>query len=284
MSTATDAKKPRKPKSKTPTLFSGRETINMRAIFLAQRLNLKALEKNQRVAASPFVMNAGMDGYAVLFKYGVVVMFGLDEMEEAAFTENLKLFMVDPLERPETESVEIMLDPSEADGVEPAYIHLKKWSIEHLQTIADVFAKSTVLSYYETRMADLFDRIEPVAEQLQHGAPKEKQARELLKHIGDTLSIQRKMIGQVEVHDKPDILWDKPDLERLYLRLEDEYELKERHAALKEKLEMVYRTAETMLGMLSDKRTLRVEWYIVILIIFDIVLHLLEKAYESFIA
>ncbi|MBU0859169.1 MAG: RMD1 family protein [Alphaproteobacteria bacterium] len=254
----------------------------MRAIFLAQRLNLKALEKNQRVAASPFVMNAGMDGYAVLFKYGVVVLFGLDAMEEAAFIENLKLFTIEPLEKPETESVDIMVDASEADGVEPTYIHLKTWSIEHLQTIADIFAKSTVLSYYETRMADIFDRIEPVAQQLQHGGPKEKEARELLKHIGDTLSIQRKMIGQVQVDDKPDILWDKPELERLYLRLEDEYELKERHGALKEKLDMVYRTAETMLGMLSDKRTLRVEWYIVILIIFDIVISMGEKAYEYF--
>ena len=276
MDTAAVPKKPRKAK---PALFSGRESVSMRAVFLAQRLNLKTLEKNQRVAASPFVMNAGMDGYAVLFKYGVIVLFGLDAMEEAAFMENLKLFTVDPLDRPETESFEIMLDPSEADGVEPTYIHLKKWGIEHLQAIADIFAKSVVLSYYEARMADIFDRIEPVAEQLQHGGPKDRQARELLKHIGDTLSIQRKMVGQVEVDDKPDILWDKPDLDRLYQRLEGEYELKERHRALKEKLDMVYRTAEVMLGMLQDKSTLRVEWYIVILIVFEIVVSMGEKIY-----
>ena len=276
MDTAAAPKKPRKVK---PALFSGREAVSMRALFVAQRLNLKTLEKNQRVAASPFVMNAGMDGYAVLFKYGVIVLFGLDPMEEAAFMENLKLFTVDPLDRPETESFEIMLDPSEADGVEPTYIHLKKWSIEHLQAIADIFAKSVVLSYYEARMADIFDRIEPVAEQLQHGGPKDRQARELLKHIGDTLSIQRKMVGQVEVDDKPDILWDRPELDRLYQRLEGEYELKERHRALKEKLDMVYRTAEVMLGMLQDKSTLRVEWYIVILIVFEIVISMGEKVY-----
>lgn len=274
---APPAKKPRsKPKI---TLFSGREQVTMRALFLSQRLNLRALEKHQRVAASPFVMNAGHDGYAVLFKYGVVVVFGLDAVEEAAFVENLKLFTINPLERIETESVDILIDTSEAEGVELEYIHLKSWDIEHLQTIADIFAKSVVLSYYEARMADIFDRIEPVGDQLQHGGPNEKQARDLLKHIGDTLSIQRKMIGQVQIDDKPDLLWDRPDLERLYLRLEDEYELKERHAGLKEKLEMVYRTAETMLGMLQDKRTLRVEWYIVVLIVFEIAISLGEKLY-----
>jgi uncharacterized Rmd1/YagE family protein len=270
----TGPKKPRKPKA---TLFSGREQISMRALFVSQRLNLRALEKHQRVAASPFVMNAGHDGYAVLFKYGVVVLFGLDAVEEAAFVENLKLFTLNPLDRPETESIDLLIDTSEPEGVEVEYIHLKRWDIEHLQTIADIFAKSVVLSYYEARMADIFDRIEPVGDQLQHGAPNEKQARDLLKHIGDTLSIQRKMIGQVQIEDKPDLLWDRPDLERLYLRLEDEYELKERHTALKDKLDMVYRTAETMLGMLQDKRTLRVEWYIVILIVFEIAISLGEK-------
>ena len=255
-------------------LFSGRESINMRAVFMAQRLNIKTLEKNQRVAASPFVMNAGLDGYAVFFKYGVVVLFGLDAMEEAAFLENLKLFAVDPLDRPESESVDIMIDPSEPDGVEPTYIHLKSWSIEHIQTIADIFAKSTVLSYYEARMTDIFDRLEPVSAQLRHGLPKAKQAQEMLGHIGDTLSIQRKMIGQVEIDDKPDILWDKPELERLYLRLYDEYELRERHGGLKEKLNMVYRTAETMMDLLQHKRSLRLEWYIVVLIVAQIIITL----------
>lgn len=278
METPAPAKKSRKAKP-TPALFSGRESVNMRAIFLAQRLNLRTLEKHQRVAASPFVMNAGLDGYAVLFKYGVVVLFGLDAMEEAAFMENLKLFTIDPLDKPETESFEIMLDPSEADGVEPTYIHLKKWDIEHLQAIADIFAKSVVLSYYEARMADIFDRIEPVAARLQDGGPKSKQARDLLKHIGDTLSIQRKMVGQVEVDDKPDVLWDRPELDRLWQRLEGEYELKERHGALKEKLDMVYRTAEVMLGMLQDKTALRLEWYIVLLIVFEVIMSLGEKLY-----
>jgi len=39
-------------------------------------------------------------------------------------------------------------------------------------------------------------------------------------------------IGPVEISEKPDILWDKPQLERLYSRLEDEYELKERAESL----------------------------------------------------
>ena len=92
--------------------------------------------------------------------------------------------------------------------------------------------------------------------------------------------VQHKMVGRVEVTEKPDLLWDRPDLERLYTRLVDEYELPDRHRALDRKLELIARTAETVLDLLQTKRSLRVEWYIVILIVVEILLTL----YEMFIA
>jgi uncharacterized Rmd1/YagE family protein len=82
------------------------------------------------------------------------------------------------------------------------------------------------------------------------------------------------MVGRVEIGENPEILWDRPELERLYMRLIDEYELRERHRAIERKLELISRTAETALELLHNKRSLRVEWYIVILILVEIVLFL----------
>ncbi|MBN2255575.1 MAG: RMD1 family protein, partial [Deltaproteobacteria bacterium] len=70
------------------------------------------------------------------------------------------------------------------------------------------------------------------------------------------------------------------DLERLYARLEDEYELRERHVALERKLELISKTAQTLLDMLQAKRTLRVEWYIVILILVEIMLTLYDMFFR----
>jgi uncharacterized Rmd1/YagE family protein len=72
------------------------------------------------------------------------------------------------------------------------------------------------------------------------------------------------------------VLWENPELDRLWKRLESEYEIGERQIALERKLEMLSGTAETLLGMLQDRRTLRVEWYIVILIVVEIFLTLYE--------
>ncbi|MGH6662372.1 MAG: RMD1 family protein, partial [Rhodospirillales bacterium] len=108
-----------------------------------------------------------------------------------------------------------------------------------------------------------------------------REGRALLRQIGDVLLMQHKMVGRVEVAEKPDLLWDHPELERLYARLQDEFELNDRARALDRKLDLISRTAATSLDLLQNRRTLRVEWYIVILIVIELVLLVL---YETFMA
>jgi uncharacterized Rmd1/YagE family protein len=88
------------------------------------------------------------------------------------------------------------------------------------------------------------------------------------------------MVGRVQMDDKPDLIWERPDLERLYLRLEDEFEIVERYAALERKLELISRTAETVLELLQNRRSLRVEWYIVILIVLEIMLTIYQMFFH----
>ncbi len=262
-------------------LFHGKSRVDAHAVLVGQRLNIKSLRQVPRLAESPLVIEVGEHGCAVLFRYGVAVLFGVKGLEQANFLSTLNEYVVEPHTKVETENTAIIVSPEEDEAILHDGIRIRVLDMERIQIIADVLAKSIALSFYEAQIADTFDRIEPVSADMQaRGYPGGKRARDLLKHIGTTLSIQRRMVGQVEVDDKPDLLWDKPyELERFYARLEDEYEIKERHVALKEKLELIYRTAETMLGLLQDRRTLNVEWYIVILIVFDIVLSLGEKLY-----
>jgi uncharacterized Rmd1/YagE family protein len=84
--------------------------------------------------------------------------------------------------------------------------------------------------------------------------------------------MQHKMVGRVETGEKPELLWEHPELERLYARLAEEYELRDRDRALDRKLELISRTAETLLGLVQSRSSMRVEWYIVALIIAELLL------------
>ncbi|MBW4487828.1 MAG: RMD1 family protein [Trichocoleus desertorum ATA4-8-CV12] len=263
------------------TLFASRTTISVQALFLGERIDIKVLETGDRLAVLPLVVTAGAQGCAVLFRYGAVVLFNLNSEETDAFLTSLKSSVIEPFEKPETESDQIQLNPADASKVKDGIILLSEFTVERLQLVADVLAKSVVLSHYEASIANFFDRIEPLAADLQYQGRGKRQDRELLRHIGGTLLIQHKMVGLVALGEKPETLWERPELERLYLRMEDEYEISERHAALQRKLELISRTAETVLDLLQRNSSQRVEWYIVILIVVEILLTLYELFFRG---
>jgi uncharacterized Rmd1/YagE family protein len=70
-------------------------------------------------------------------------------------------------------------------------IVLRDETTEVFQLVADVLAKSLVLSHYESRVADIFDRVEPLAARLQEKGGVGASGKELLRHIGDVLSMQQ---------------------------------------------------------------------------------------------
>jgi uncharacterized Rmd1/YagE family protein len=258
-------------------LFQGRQNVRVRALLIAERIELRALEQTQRLALAPLTIGAGDGGCAVLFRYGVVVLFGLAPIDEVSFLNQLQPMLHNPLRQPETEDTEIHLNPGSREGVETTgNILLDQFSVERLQLVADILAKSVVLANSEAVVAGVFDRIEPLAADLERAGKSGRRGRELLRYIGGALLIQHRTVGRVEIVEKPELLWEHPELERIHARLSEEYELQERQISLESKLELISRTATTLLELLQNRRTLRVEWYIVILIVVEVLLTLYE--------
>jgi uncharacterized Rmd1/YagE family protein len=257
-------------------LYDSGSLVTARAILLGERIDLKGLESTQRLAANPLLISAGERQYAALFRYGAVVLFGVNPLQEVTFVDQLARLVGQPYAKRETEETRLRLDSGGEDRVEGGEIVLREATAESLQVIADVLAKSVVLGYYEASLRAIFDAVEPFALGLKGGGRATPKDRDLLRYIGDTLLTQHKMVGRVEVGEKPDVLWEMPGLARLFSRLEDEYELQERKLAVDRKLDLISRTVETLVDLLQNKRALRVEWYIVILIVIEIVLTLYQ--------
>lgn len=246
--------------------------------MVGQRIHVKLLEKDIRIATAPVVVRAGKDGYAVLFGFGVIVLFNVTKDERKTFVNTLQDKIQDPVSAFEYEETKIIVDPThEGEILDEEIIYLKTCEIEHLQLIAVTLAKSVYLSYYETKMAALFDLIEPMAAELHSTGRTGSKARSLLRHIGQALSIEVKMIGLAEVAEKPGLLWENPGLDRFYGHLNTEYELHARMGILKKKLDLAHNTTKTILSYLQDRRILHVEWYIVFLILFEVILTLSDK-------
>ena len=249
--------------------------ISARAWFLGERIDARQLERGQTLALSPLTLRAGDRGYVVVFRFGAVVFVDVSPVDQASFVEKLRPFVSEAFEEPEGEDAEIAIDAERGEGVDASgTLVLREATIARVQVVADVLAKSAVLTHYEEQLARAFDRIERLAEGL-IGA-RLIRGHALLREIGSSLLIQTRTVGRVEVTENPEITWDQPELDRLFERLAHEYELRDRDLALSRKLDLVSRTAETYLDLIHNRRSLRVEWYIVILIAVEIVLILYD--------
>ena len=268
------------PKTTDPT---GRlpkdKPFGARAVFLGERLHLRGLSEPQtepQVSLGPLVLPAGAAGLAVLFRYGAAVLFNLTDAEQKNFLKDLRPRVENPLRRMETEDAQLFIAGKQPEGVTPEGIGVADLSLARLQIVATALARSVALAYYENAMASAFDLIEPLARQLENPRGGGRRLRQLLRHIGGTLLVQHKMTGRVEIQDKPDLLWDHPEVERLYLHLENEYELRERNTVLDRKLALIAQTAETAVNLMQNRSMLRVEWYIVALIVLEVMLYIYE--------
>ena len=264
--------------------WSRKAAIAVCAKIVGERIDTKAIERAKApereqmdaIATNPLIVKAGATGCAVILRYGVIVAFDLSREEEKALLATLQPYIREPIAQDISETLPLTFSPEAKERLANGTLYLQACSAERLQVVAEALGKSVVLDYYETEVSSLFTQIKPFATAIQGKTRKPPKEGELLELIGGTLLIQQKMVGIVEVGEKPDPIWDYPELDRLYLRLEDEYELRERLISLERKLALVSTSVETSLNILQRDSSHRVEWYITILIVIEIGIALYE--------
>jgi len=147
---------------------------------------------------------------------------------------------------------------------------------DKLLVVADALAKSAALGQDERQVARVFDTMEPWARRLAKTGRGPGGRRDMHRLIGSALLVQHRLAERVAVREKPDILWERPDLERLYARLEDEYELVERADTLGHKLDLIGETVTVLTDLIDTNRSFRLEAIVVGLILTEIALTLIQ--------
>jgi uncharacterized Rmd1/YagE family protein len=245
--------------------------LTARALLLGERIDTAGLERSDVISTTPLAFRIGAEGYAVLFRFGVAVLVGLSPVEEDEVVRGLAARINGPFARIEDEVAVIEVAPDREEHIAPGGpIMVRELSPPRLLVIADALAKNVALARDEREVSKVIEVVEPFAAALARTGRSPSNRRQLLSTIGQALLVHHRMSGRVQVEEKPDILWDQPEFERLYARLEDEYELKERAAALARKLRVIDETARALTDIMDTTRSVRLEAAIVALIVVEV--------------
>lgn len=254
--------------------------LTARALQLGERLDLKGLERADSFSKTPLAFTTPSGGTVVLFKSGAAVFIGLNPIEEEDIVAGLAERLLDPLSEREIESVEVVIKGEDDVVAANGAVCLKDAAPHRLLLIAEVLASAVSLSHDERRVGHAFERVGHVAESLKAGQLSSGRQKEILSDIGEALAIQGHLAGRIGLDDKPDVLWEHPDLERFWMKLAEEFDLKSRANAITQKLSVIRDSAETLGGLLSTRTSHRLEWYIIALIMFEIALGLYDRFWK----
>lgn len=257
------------------------KVIAVRALQLGERIDVKGLEREDAFSAAPLAFRTGGEGIAVLFKSGAAVFIGMNPVDEEQLIRGLADRIIAPLIERETETVRLVVMPEEDALLSAAGdLQIKSADTTRLLLVAEALAMSVAFAYDERRLSAAFERIDSVAQSLkQRQLPPNPQGA-LLEQIGEALLIQQRLAARVDLDEKPDVLWDHPDLERFWARLVEEYDLPQRGRAISRKLDVIRGTADTLTDLFATRTSHRLEWYIIGLICFEIVLSLYDHFWK----
>ena len=122
--------------------MTGKVRLTARALVLGERLDTLGLERSDVINTVPLAFRVGRDGYAVVFRYGVVVLFGLSPLEEDEVIRGLGPRLVGRFEAREEEVVAIEVASAVTNGTSR-----KRESVSHMSVfpVPDEPIRSTLL-------------------------------------------------------------------------------------------------------------------------------------------
>jgi hypothetical protein len=253
------------------------EKIVARAALVGDRIDAAGLEHGDMIATAPLALRLGPSKFVAIYRFGVAVFIGFTPIEEENFLEEMAGRIVGKRDRGLDETALLEILPGHEDRVPPGGpIQVPDLSPARFLVIADVLAKTVSLARDEGALSGVFDAIEPFATELARTGRAPWNRRKMLRLIGQALLAQHRMSGRVAVEETPDVLWDHPNLDRLYARLADEYELRERARAVSRKLGVIVESGQALTDIFDADRATRLEAIIVILILAEILIALAQ--------
>jgi len=201
----------------------------------------------------------------------------MNPLEEEGIINGIDIRLIDSLAVRESETVQVFFEADGGDQPLPnGSLCLENDAPERLLLVAEALATSVALAYDERRITQAFDRVVPIASSLKQRKLLLGSQGEPVEQIGEALLIQQRLAGRVEFADRPDVLWDHPELERLWVKLTTSGPGR----AVGQKLELIRETADTMADLLSTRTSHRLEWYIIGLICLEVLLGLFNRVFK----
>jgi len=250
---------------------------------LAGRLSISRKYRwEEPMRLNPVTLTPSADGdnlQIYLYSFGSLVFVNGDDELVGRFLEAIAQYTETLKVQPQLryrEEYRLEIEPQRPASISNDAALLPTFSQVSQDIICLVLAQSVALERIEERTDAVLDEVEGLIAQLKRGKL-ELPDRDLARLASIVLGFKYASVAQIMVLDKPDITWDNAEAERFYLTMAGLFELRPRYQEIKHKSETLLDVNEVFTSLSHARRSARLEWIIILLIAFEIIMTLWEK-------
>ncbi|MFE4143090.1 RMD1 family protein [Peribacillus sp. YIM B13472] len=246
-----------------PKKFTWEEPLILKGVILSSILN-KNVDESQQV---------------LVFSFGSIVFINYSQADEIkefssfihSFEPDIDLANVDRY----TDDYSLHFSETENINLTDEFVVVPKYEFFYPELISTILAKSVALEKTEEQLGKIHDKLEAMIDRLEKGKLRIGN-KELARTTAKIVRHEYNTLAYIMILDKPDITWTSSIAGEFYDRMLDFFELNDRYKILKSKTEILYNIMDGFSNISHSIRGLFVEWIIVILIVFEIILTILE--------
>lgn len=249
--------------------------------YIGDRIDLPRLQEGLKKYKflnrnHPLILELLEDQYAVLTRFGTVSFWNVKESSSRELLKEIAPYVeIGSVLHRHVDTLKIFVG-SDIEKATFEELFIDKLDPEKIKIISYVSAQSVALDRYEEEIDVRLHELGRVVANMKTSGRTRFDQSDILKQIGNVLSVKQRTVSQLSLFDKPDETWEREELERLYDRLRSEYELRDRFGILNEKIDFLSENNTILLNYLSSQRSNFLEWVVIILIIIEIALFVVE--------
>ncbi|MED3761310.1 RMD1 family protein [Peribacillus frigoritolerans] len=215
----------------------------------------------------------------LVFSFGSIVFINYSHEDEIkafssfiqSFEPDIDLVNVDRY----TDDYSLHFSETENINLTDEYVVVPKYEFFYPELISTILAKSVALEKTEEQLGKIHDKLEAMIDRLEKGKLRIGN-KELARTTAKIVRHEYNTLAYIMILDKPDITWTSSIAGEFYDRMLEFFELNDRYKILKSKTEILYNIMDGFSNISHSIRGLFVEWIIVILIVFEILLTISE--------
>ncbi|MFK7001354.1 RMD1 family protein [Flavobacterium oreochromis] len=252
--------------------------IKVTAIQLAEIINIKNFRNeleggNYTFSGSEFFKQIEQHKFIYLLDYGVVVFANFNTEEEAEWLERIRKHQESPIAMLLKEKYYVNIkEENTYFEVKNNEVILTELDSSAIRIIMLNVAQSVALEYYEIITGKLVSSTKEFILQLENTGKINISKKNLLRYIGQVLNVKNSIVDNLYILDDPNSVWENERLDALNKKMKFNFEILPRFKDVDYRLSIVENNLKIFTEVLNVKESSRLEWIIILLITFEIIM------------